>query len=120
MKALWDHTQIAKALQDYTQITKALWGYTQITKALWDYTQIAKALWNYTQITKALWDYTQIRTYPEQSCPMNLNGNANIPAARVTVEQFTHGGKYPGCYCHTTALGKLTFIIFKITDGLMN
>ena len=47
---------------------------------------------------------------------MNLNGNANIPAARVTVEQFTHGGKYPGCYCHTTALGKLTFIIFKITD----
>ena len=49
---------------------------------------------------------------------MNLNGNANIPAARVTVEQFTHGGKYPGCYCHTTALGKLTFIIFKITDVL--
>ena len=47
---------------------------------------------------------------------MNLNDNANIPAARVTVEQFTHGGKYPGCYCHTTALGKLTFIIFKITD----
>ena len=46
---------------------------------------------------------------------MNLNGNANIPAARVTAEQFTHGGKYPRCNCHTTALGKLTFIIFKIT-----
>jgi len=115
-KALWK-SPLVKHFEKSHYTPKPFVTKQFFPKALSDYTQITKALWDYAQIPKALCDYTQIRIYPEQSCPMNLNDKANIPAAQIAVEQFNHGGKYPGCYCHTTALGKLTFIEFKITDA---
>ena len=97
-KALWE-----------SPFRKPFWG-NPFGKALWESPlgkPFRKALWE-SPLKKAI--FTQS---PLGLCPPRYIPRAMLPNQSKCHGEFTHGGKYPGCLCHTTAVVKLYLDYFE-------